>query len=65
MVFDTDKEPKEYQKIKKSYADYLAAYKQLNNGSLNGATDFATFYISKTYTSRYSDSWKFLMNNGK
>lgn len=46
---------KEYDKLKGQYQAYLAAYKQLNNGSTKGATGFSAFYIYKTFTNKYSD----------
>lgn len=46
---------REFKKLKQNYLNYLEAYKSLNNGSTQGATPFAQFYILMTYTSRYGD----------
>ncbi|MBX9703600.1 MAG: hypothetical protein K2X39_05555 [Silvanigrellaceae bacterium] len=53
---------KEYIKLKKSYEQYLAVYKLLNKGSLEGVTSFSDFYIYRTFTSKYTDRRKFLAN---
>ncbi|NBX16054.1 MAG: hypothetical protein EBR09_01675 [Proteobacteria bacterium] len=44
-----------YKKVKAAYAGYLQTYKQINNGSLNGALDFFQFYHYITVVCRYSD----------
>ena len=49
------KSTKEYLKIRDAYISYLAFYKQLNKGSLRGATSFDIFYIYKTYIIRYME----------
>ena len=46
---------KDYNKIRETYLNYLASYKQLNKGSLKGATPYSVFYIYKTYVIRYME----------
>lgn len=45
----------QYARTKDSYKKYLIAYRQLNNGSLQGALNFFDFYYYLNYTCRYSD----------
>lgn len=49
------KSVKEYNKVREAYTNYLGAYRFLNNGSAEGASTFAQFYIYKTYTIKYLD----------
>jgi hypothetical protein len=44
-----------FEKIARKYLDYLALYKDLNNGSLAGATTFDEFYWRMIYFSKYQD----------
>lgn len=46
---------KEYLKIRDAYLSYLASYKHLNKGSLQGATPYAVFYFYKTYIMKYME----------
>lgn len=55
----------EFNKIKEVYLKYIKTYKQLNNNSTEGATSFAKFYIYRTYTSKYSDPRKFLVQSNQ
>ena len=41
--------------ILKKYHEYVALYKAVNNGSLDGVTQFSEFYWRYTYLSRYSN----------
>lgn len=43
----------QFDKILKKYMDYLAIYKEINHGSLQGASTFEEFYWRETYYSRY------------
>ncbi|MFZ9521387.1 MAG: hypothetical protein ACO3A4_13015 [Silvanigrellaceae bacterium] len=45
----------QYSKIKASYQRYLASYRQLNNGSAEGALSFFEFYNYLNFTCKYSD----------
>ena len=42
-----------YNRILAKYRDYLNLYKAINNGSMEGVTSFADFYMHFTYYSRY------------
>jgi hypothetical protein len=55
MSFGGGSGGRELRRIKEIHKRYLEAYKKVNNGSLEGATKFADFYIYATFTSRYSD----------
>lgn len=52
-----------FNDIAKKYREYIELYKQLNNGSIVGATPFSVFYWRFVYYSKYWDIHKF-MNNG-
>ena len=45
-----------FAKVEKEYLDYLRLYKQLNHGSLVGATTFDVFYWRMVYYSKYQDT---------
>jgi hypothetical protein len=40
--------------IEKKYKEYIALYKLINNGSIEGITPFDEFYWNYTYYSKYS-----------
>lgn len=42
--------------IARKYKDYIALYRLLNNGSVQGATTFDDFYWRMTYLSKYQDN---------
>ncbi|MBM3383378.1 MAG: hypothetical protein FJY29_13225 [Betaproteobacteria bacterium] len=44
-----------YQALKAAYKRYIKTYKELNNGSVEGAINFFEFYYYINYTSRNSD----------
>lgn len=46
---------REFQRLKNMYLAYLKSYKELNKGSIEGATPFGTFYVLMTYSSKYND----------
>ena len=48
-----------FAKIQRTYFEYLALYKEINNGSLQGATPFDQFYLQMTYFSKYQDRRNF------
>lgn len=52
-----------FDAILKKYKDYVALYRQVNNGSLAGVTTFDDFYWRMTYLSKYQDN-KNVGNNG-
>jgi len=45
-----------YDKIRIQYKEYLALYKEFNNGSIDGATDFGKFYWRMTWKAKYADA---------
>lgn len=53
VIFDT---------IVKKYKDYIALYRYLNNGSVEGLTTFDDFYWRMTYFSKYQDRKTFGSN---
>lgn len=44
-----------FDKLLKKYLEYLELYRQLNNGSTDGASTYDEFYIRFTYLNRYAD----------
>ncbi len=42
-----------YDQIRAQYVQYLNLYKEFNNGSIEGATDFGQFYWQMTWVSKY------------
>jgi hypothetical protein len=42
-----------FSTLEKRYKEYLKLYKILNNGSLEGASNFVDFYWHQTYYSKY------------
>jgi hypothetical protein len=49
-----------YQHIVKRYEAYLKLYKQLGDGTTEGATPFDQFYWRFVYYTHYADLMKFL-----
>lgn len=45
----------QFNKITEAYKNYIALYRLFNNGSIEGATPFSTFYWRMTYYVRYGD----------
>lgn len=43
----------------KKYKDYIALYRKLNNGSIEGLTTFDDFYWRMVYWSKYADRRSF------
>jgi hypothetical protein len=41
--------------IEKKYKEYIALYKMVNNGSVQGITPFDEFYWHYTYYSKYTN----------
>ena len=41
--------------IEKKYKEYIALYKMVNNGSVQGITPFDEFYWHYTYSSKYTN----------
>lgn len=58
MNFDTSRV--NIDKLIKQYQEYLALYKAVNHGSIDGATGFDVFYLRMTYHSKYEDERAFL-----
>lgn len=48
-----------FEQISKKYKEYLALYKELNNGSVVGITPFDDFYWRMIYFSKYQDRRNF------
>jgi|GEM_PF-3613755 len=46
---------KEMARLKEAHRRYLEMFLMLNNGSLNGATSFANFYLYRTFITKYAD----------
>lgn len=42
-----------FDRIARMYKDYLALYREVNNGSLEGVCTFDLFYWRMTYYSKY------------
>jgi hypothetical protein len=42
--------------ILRKYKEYVALYKLVNNGSLQGVTGFDDFYWRMTYLAKYQDT---------
>jgi hypothetical protein len=61
----TQPSSKEYSKLKETYLRYLESYKNLNKGSVEGATPFSVFYIYKNYVVRYMDPHRVISNSLK
>ncbi|MBQ47948.1 MAG: hypothetical protein CMP10_10920 [Zetaproteobacteria bacterium] len=53
MNYETNRE--NFNKLKKDYENYVALYKNFNNGSIKGITPFAEFYWNLTYKTKYED----------
>jgi hypothetical protein len=45
--------------IVRKYHDYIALYRQFNNGSVQGLTPFDEFYWRMVYLSKYQDRKNF------
>jgi hypothetical protein len=63
MSFTYENQRVHFQKIEKAYHGYLALYRSLNNGSIEGATSFDIFYWRMVYFSRYHDKQTFGQNS--
>ncbi len=48
-----------FERLSRTYKEYIALYRSFNNGSSEGLTTFDEFYWRMTYISKYSDRRSF------
>ena len=63
MTFGGGTGGKMMARLKEEHRRYLETFKLINKGSLEGATPFTTYYIYKTYITKYSDHRAFILGN--
>lgn len=59
MGFSYENQRVVFAKLERNYREYLALYKEINNGSLAGATTFDLFYWRMVYFSKYQERRNF------